>query len=112
VIGERRARAFLLEQGTAAMHPLIGAVYDARVLHIIKRGVSTKDRPGIRFDVYALDYGCYVELMTTAKAPLGLFEVEGDQGQESFVEVPTDDYRSIRRAILDLDEFERALAAR
>jgi hypothetical protein len=112
VIGERRARAFLLEQGEAAMHPLIGALYDARVLHIIKRGVSTHDRPGVRFDVYALDYGCYVELMTTANPPLGLFEVEATEGQDTFVQVPTDDYRSIRRAILDLDEFERDYASR
>jgi hypothetical protein len=29
-----------------------------------------------------------------------------------FVEVPVDDYRSIRRAILDLDGFEAAYAAR
>src|SRR5205823_1725029 len=25
-------------------------------------GVATRDRTGIRFDVYALDYGCYVDL--------------------------------------------------
>ena len=112
VIGERRARAFLLEQGEASAHPLINALYDARVLHIIKRRVSTHDRSGVRFDVYGLDYGCYVELMTGAKAPMGLFEVETDDGGDEFVDVPADDYRSIRRAILDLDEFERDYANR
>lgn len=112
VIAERRARAFLLEQGAAATHPMINVLYDARVLHIIKRGVSTHDRSGVRFDVYGLDYGCYVELMTGARAPIGLFEAENVDGQDEFVEVPADDYRSIRRAILDLDEFEMDYAAR
>jgi hypothetical protein len=105
VIGERRARAFLLEQGAQASHPLITDLYDARVLHVIKRSVSSRDRPGVRYDVYALDFGCYVELVTTTKAPQGLFEVDGEDDDGEFVEVPVDDYRSIRRAVLDLDEF-------
>jgi hypothetical protein len=112
VIGERRARAFLLQQGERTSHPLIGALYDARVLHVVKKSVATHDRPGVRYDVYGLDYGCYVELVTTAKAPLGLFQAELNDGSDSFVEVPTDDYRSIRRAILDLDEFEQDFASR
>ena len=97
----------LLKQGETANHPLIDVLYDARVLHVIKRGVSTHDQSGVRYDVYALDYGCYVELMTTAKAPAGLFAVDNESGEEEFVEVPTDDYRSIRRAILELDDFEQ-----
>jgi hypothetical protein len=99
VIGDRRARAFLLEQGSKSNHPLITELYDARVLHVIKRSVSSRDRPGVRYDVYALDFGCYVELVTTTKAPEGLFQVEIDgtnagarDGQ--WVEVPADDYRS------------------
>lgn len=114
VIGERRARAFLLQQqfGTSA---LVAELYDARVLHVIKRSVSSRDNPGVRYDVYQLDYGCYVELIATTRAPEGLFqavmgdgqEVEDDGDQEaSWVTVPSDDYRSIRRAILDLAEFD------
>jgi hypothetical protein len=110
VIGNRHARAFLLEQGEKSGHPLISALYDARVLHVVKRGVAARDRPGVRFNVYGLDYGCYVDLISTATAPQGLFEAEGDTGEAAFVDVPADDYRSIRRAVLDLDEFERAAA--
>lgn len=74
------------------------------MLHVLRRGISAQDRAGIRFDVYGIDFGCYVQLLTTNRAPLGRFApVEG----EDYVEVPADDYRSIRRAILDLDEFER-----
>jgi hypothetical protein len=107
VIGERRARAFLLRQGAKANHPLITELYDSRVLHVIKRSVSSRDQPGVRYDVYALDFGCYVDLVTTTRAPQGLYEVEADEERAEWVEVPADDYRSIRRAILDLDEFER-----
>lgn len=107
VIGTRRARAFLLEQGAASRHDLVSLLYDARVLHVIKRGVSANDRPGIRYDVFTLDFGCYVQLVTTTAAPQGLFEIEsdGETGAE-WVEVPKDDYRSIRRAVLELDAFE------
>ncbi len=111
VIGDRKARAFLLEQGAQAGHPLITDLYDARVLHVIKRSISSRDRPGVRYDVYALDFGCYVELITTTKAPQGLFQLDSEDpdhpGDGEWVRVPADDYRSIRRAILDLDNFEK-----
>lgn len=41
-----------------------------------------------------------------------LFAVDNEAGEEEFVEVPTEDYRSIRRAILDLNEFERDYSRR
>ena len=110
VIGNRHARAFLLEQGKD--HPLIGTLYDARVLHVLKRGVHGGDIAGVRFNVYALDYGCYVDLVSTTKAPQGLFSIIDEEGKEQFVEVPQDDYRSIRRATLDLNAFDRFLTSK
>lgn len=108
VIGERQARAFMLEQGEDRRHPLIQTLYDARVLHLLRRGIAARDRPGVRFNGWGLDYGCYVDLVNTVKAPQGLFQVTaGEDDRASFVEVPSDDYRSIRRAILDLSAFER-----
>jgi hypothetical protein len=105
VIGERRARAFLLRSGAA--DELIEALYDARVLHVLKRSVSTHDQPGVRFDVYKLDYGCYVDLIATAKAPQGLLPRDDDEagGSAQYLDVPPDDYRSIRRAILSIEKF-------
>ena len=102
VIGDRRARAFLLE--SSVQNDLIESLYDARVLHVLKRGIATHDQPGIRYDVYKLDFGCFVDLIATARAPLGLLPSD-DRGK--YVEVPPDDYRSIRRAILYLDKFFR-----
>lgn len=86
---------------------LVADLYDARVLHVIKRGVSSRDEPGVRYDVYQLDFGCYVELIATTRAPRGLFQADTDaDGDGAWVAVPADDYRSIRRAILDLGEFD------
>ncbi|MDR3703865.1 MAG: hypothetical protein P4L56_29720 [Candidatus Sulfopaludibacter sp.] len=102
VIAHRRARAFLLRSNTR--HPLIDALFDARLLHVIKKSISGHDEPGARYDVYKLDYGCYVDLLATTKAPDKLLDTE-DPGAS--VSVPSDDYRAIRRAILDLDRFRQ-----
>lgn len=111
VIGKRNARAFLLQ--TNQKDPLIEYLFDSRVLHIIKDNVSGKDTPGVRYNVYSIDYGCYVDLMNTANAPKGLFEaIEEETGNEDsiYVDVPKNDYRAIRRAILNLDEFYHNVA--
>lgn len=105
VIGHRRARAFLLRSGSR--HPLIDVLFDARVLHLVKRTVSAHDQPGVRYDVYKIDYGCYVDLLSTKKNPQGLLPLDEPTDTSEFIDVPPDDYRAIRRAILDLDGFLR-----
>ncbi len=105
VIAHRKARAFLLPSNTR--HKLIDALFDARLLHVIKRSISGQEQAGVRYDAYKLDYGCYVDLLATTKAPAHqLFEgePEGEDIAEK-IQVPSDDYRAIRRAILDLSEF-------
>lgn len=108
VIAHRRARAFLLKSNTR--HPLVDDLFDARLLHVMKRSISGHDEPGVRYDAYKLDYGCYVDLLATTKAPThDLFDVGESAETEELgrsLTVPTDDYRAIRRAILDLAEFE------
>lgn len=106
VIGNRQSRAFLLNSSNN--DALINYLYDSRVLHIIKTNVSGRDEPGVRYNVYAIDYGCYCNLINTKNNPKCLFQAEADDGGEIDVEVPADDYRSIRRAILKLDEFYTA----
>ncbi len=85
---------------------------DDRILHVIKRGYSSKDSPGTRYDVLQVDYGCYVHLLATASAPHTLFGEEGPEDDTALAAlyddfdgapaVPEDDYRAIRRAVLDL----------
>lgn len=106
VIRERRARAFLVDQHDSHA-PLLQALFDARVLHLYRRGYSGQDTPGTRYDVWIIDYGAYVDLISTRHAPLGLLSTSaGDTG--GHIEVPALDLRAIRRAILDLDAFTRA----
>jgi hypothetical protein len=99
VIGERRARAFLFPSNTR--HAIIEKLFDSRLLHVLKRNVSSRDEPGVRYDVYKIDYGCYVELINTTRAPISLFEADDQQ-----IDVPRDDYRSIRRAVLRPEDLD------
>ncbi|MGJ8654071.1 MAG: ORC-CDC6 family AAA ATPase [Opitutaceae bacterium] len=104
VIGDRRARAFLLQRGVSSN--LVDSLFDSRVLHLLKRNISAHDQPGVRYDVYKIDYGCYVDLLSTVRSPQGLLNL--DEG--GYSDVPPDDYRAIRRAILDMNEFKREIA--
>ena len=79
---------------------LIAKLFDMRILHVLKKNVSSHDSPGDRYDVYKIDYGCYVDLINTNKSTEGLLPAES-----GYLEVPPDDYRSIRRAILDIGRF-------
>lgn len=105
VVKDRKARGFLLN--VKSRDDLIDFLFDNRVIHIIKRGISSKEEPGEKFNAFALDYGCYAELINSTAAPRGLFEATEEEacGTHKFVDVPHTDYRSIRRAILDLGKF-------
>ncbi len=64
----------------------------------MQRGYADKDNPGVRYNIYSIDYGTYVDLLGTAKQP----DVELEERPvEDEVVVPFDDKRSIRRIILD-----------
>lgn len=102
VIRERQAKAFLLEVGVR--DSLVDFLYDERVLHVLRKGISAKDQPGIRYNVYGIDYGCYVDLISTAKAPQYIIDI-GDAASEYVTAVPHTDLRSIRRCILNLPDF-------
>jgi hypothetical protein len=80
-------------------------LFDERILHIAKKSYSTKEESGIRYKVWKIDYGCYVDLINTLRDPtLFLFEGENLDHDRGLL-VPEDDFRAIRRAILDLSEF-------
>ncbi|WP_201799374.1 hypothetical protein [Subtercola vilae] len=106
VIREKKARGFLVNQKDQDEAPL-KALFDARVLHLVRRGYSAQDTPGERYDVYVIDYGAYVDLINTKNAPKGSLPV--DDGDDGYVEVPTQDLRPLRRAVLDLREFTASL---
>lgn len=63
VVGTRRSRTFVLDQLAAAQHPTIDELYDARLLHVLRRGIVDRQNPGRLYDGFAIDYGCYVALL-------------------------------------------------
>lgn len=95
VIGQRRARSFLLPRDLER-HPVVQKLFDARVIHHMQRGYADKDNPGVRYNIYTIDYGAYVDLIGTSKEP----ELDLLEREEPDVVVPFDDKRSIRRIIL------------
>jgi hypothetical protein len=62
VVGRRHSRTFLLDQ-LAARHETIDELYDARLLHVLRRGIADRKSPGMLYDGFAIDYGCYVGLL-------------------------------------------------
>lgn len=97
VIGNKKARSFLVSR-ELERHPIIQQLFDARVIHLVKKGYSDKDNPGVRYNIYSLDYGTYVDLINTSKQPEIDF-IKNDESDSSTI-VPFDDNRSIRRIIL------------
>ena len=99
----RKTQAFLLPVGTK--DEIVDRLFDRRALHILSRSISAAHRPDERFIVYKLDYGCYVDLVNTDKFPnRGLLRDDPNLLAIDF-DVPEDDRRSYRRAILNLKEF-------
>jgi hypothetical protein len=100
VIGTRQARAFLASR-SVQKHPLLQRLFDARVLHLVQRGYADKDNPGVRYNIYCIDYGAYVDLIGTKSQPqLELIMEDADELSPNGPIVPLDDKRSIRRIIL------------
>lgn len=63
VVGRRRSRTFLLERTPGAAHHAVDDLYDARLVHVLRRGIVDRRRPGTLYDGFAIDYGCYVALL-------------------------------------------------
>lgn len=94
VVGVRKKRSFLLERGSGGSEDyIIRELYDARILHIIRRGISSTDKPSSRFDGFAVDYGCYVDFAIA----------ERDRTAEYWIgEVPPDRFTLIKDSVLSL----------
>ena len=84
VIRGKRARGFLVSQ-RFSNDLLLNALFDARVLHLVRRGYSARRAPGERYDVYLIDFGAYVDLINTQAAPqeLSLLDLEGSEAPEN-----------------------------
>ncbi|WP_150138939.1 ORC-CDC6 family AAA ATPase, partial [Candidatus Enterovibrio escicola] len=100
VIAEKKARGFLVRSDVK--DELLEFLYDSRIVHLVKQGVTAKNHKGKRFNLYVLDYGCYADLLSTNDAPKGMLFEEG-----KYIEIPLIDYRTVKNSILDLDHFNK-----
>lgn len=108
VIGNRQAKMFMLarEHSDDAM---VQSLFDLRLLHLVSRGYSDKENPGLRYNIYALDYGTYVDLKRTKREPESFVDVDDvpPEGEAERI-VPFADKRSIRRIILNPSIFYKS----
>mgnify|MGYP000529938584 CR=1 FL=1 len=104
VIQNRKTRAFLVP--VSVKDGILNRLFDQRALHIRNKSMSSAHRTGERFVVYKIDYGCYVDLINTKNMPTGLLFPDDGTLSVSF-DIPDDDARSYRRAILDVEDFYR-----
>ncbi len=99
VIAEKLTRGFLVR--AEVKEDLLDFLYDSRIIHLVKQGVSAKSHKGKRFNLYVLDYGCYADLLSTKDEPKGILFEEGE-----YIEIPKIDYRTINNSILNIDDFK------
>jgi hypothetical protein len=90
VVGRRRSRTFLLDQ-LDARHETIDELCDARLLHVLRRGIADPKNPGTLYDGFAIDYGCYVDLHSRPRDRGGW--LNSPKG------VPPDEFSHAREAI-------------
>jgi hypothetical protein len=102
VIGRRRARTFLLDQATDAQHETIHELIDARLLHVLARGITDRKKPGTQYDAFGIDYGCYAALLLEGR-------VEFHKGRDPWTNhrrrSPHDDVH-LHRSMIDLSALK------
>jgi hypothetical protein len=60
----------------------------------MRRGYGDKDNPGVRYNIYSIDYGTYADLLSTSKVPD--IELVEHQKSSEFV-VPFEDHLVVSR---------------
>ena len=66
-IRKKNTNAFLLEVGKRDVN--VDLLFDRRLIHLRQKNVSYRDKPGVRYYHYKIDYGCYVDLVATNSMP-------------------------------------------
>lgn len=100
-----KSRTFVVE-ATKTEHPRLLRLLNERILHRLNGTYSHQDRPGVRHEIYTVDYGAYVRYRQTQNAVKektfwDLHDCDELTEEETKSLVPVDDKRSIRRIIFD-----------
>jgi len=100
-----KSRTFLVETSKAEHSRLI-RLLNERVLHRLNGTYSHPDRPGIRYELFTVDYGAFVRFRGTVNAVNEDVFFERDASAEPENTVPVDDKRSIRRITFDPETLD------
>lgn len=98
IIENKKSIHFLVPE-KYAQNKHIQNLIDFRVMHLRRNGYSHKDHPGISYNVYSIDYGCYNSL-NISKKKLDSSMLDNLQ---------LNDFREIRRISLEDAFFNRFL---
>ncbi|MDQ3153675.1 MAG: ATP-binding protein [Actinomycetota bacterium] len=67
VIVSNRKRTFLLKRVKEQTYDAMLDLYDARLIHLLRPGLTSHSRPGASYDGYSIDYGAYVNILKEAE---------------------------------------------
>jgi hypothetical protein len=109
VVSGYKSRTFMVESSKAS-HRDLTRLLNERLLHRIPGYYSHPDRPGVRYEIFTIDYGAYVRFKGTVNEPHELVIAQTKDlprltGREREYMVPLDDKRSIRRIIFDPEKL-------
>jgi hypothetical protein len=105
VLKDRKSRSFLVEADKAEHQHLV-RLLNARILHRLNNAPSHADKPGLKYELFTVDYGAYVKLRTPNDqihddVYIDAATADGLPDAEKELLVPLDDKRRIRRITFD-----------
>lgn len=103
VIGRRQARTFLLDQAKDAQREIIRDLYDARLIHVLARGITDRRESGTQYDGFAIDYGCYAALLLERNFE---FHKGSDPWLTHRKRIPPEESH-LHRSVIDLTSLKR-----
>jgi hypothetical protein len=105
VVGRHRSRSFMFDQELDS-HSVVRSLFDQRVVHLVRRGfIPEGEDIGRQYNVYTLDYGTYVGVLGTERAPRGDFSRELVDDGTGLV-YPFNDGRGMKRIVLPPELLE------
>lgn len=112
VIKQRKVKAFLVPTRLSDSHAL-QLLLNSRLLHQWHKGYASKSGPvGERYDIYAIDYGAYVDLRDTTYGR-ELHESMFEDDLDNVPVPPSIDNRAVRHIVLEealLNAYDALLA--
>jgi len=105
VIRGYKSRTFMVEMSKAD-HPVLLRLLNERVIHKINVVYAHKTNPGVRYELFTLDFGAYVRFKGTENEPQDPIETSEIRKEDAKFMVPIDDKRSVRRIVFDPDTLD------